>query len=101
MMVRTRFDKDLPKMEKRTARENVTNNPCLEIFLRTLWADKWEDSITVVITGEHLKKRSKETQHFGTSFSFQKVAHHECYKLKTDKILEQVIKEIVYGGLGE
>lgn len=40
MMVRTRFDKDLPKMEKRTARENVTNNPCLEIFLRTLWADK-------------------------------------------------------------
>lgn len=39
-MVRKRFDKDLSKMEKRTARENVTNNPCLEIFLRTLWADK-------------------------------------------------------------
>lgn len=42
-----------------TARENVSNNPYLEILLRTLWAYKWEDSI-IVITDEYLRREAKK-----------------------------------------
>lgn len=34
-------------MGDRTARENVTSNSCLKIFVRTLQYYKWEISITV------------------------------------------------------
>lgn len=68
-------------MGKKTIGGNVTNNPCLEIFLSMLRACRQEDAIAVVITDDHPRREAKRL-HVDTYFSFQQNACHEFYKLK-------------------
>lgn len=89
-------------MGKRTARENVTSNPWLEILLRMLWAYKWEDPITVVITDKDLRRgKEKKDCTSADTLVFKKmhVENSTNYRMVsltyTDNILRQITKERV------